>query len=226
MRRWLVLGFAILIAFSSLGCKALARKLTRRSARPPSTYDYDYREPTYTSPTYASASAPPATTTSIFGGAIEKRGDWWSYSQETPAAFSALLPGAPKESTENIPSEIGLIPQRQAMSSHGSSEVYILAWMDFPGTNVIDPKGVLDGARNGAVANVPSGKLRYEKNIKLSGKYPGREIVIDVTSPIAMVMTGHIYVVGRRFYQLQVVVPKGGVADAPMDKFFSSLTVR
>jgi hypothetical protein len=228
MRRPVLVIVALSIAVSSLGCKALARKLAGGSR----TSDYG-SPPVYTPPsdgitsddTTHASTANAAAKTSMFGGAIAKSGDWWSYTPEAPSKFSVVLPEIPKESTDNIPSALGTIPQHQAMSSRGEGAVYIIAWMDMPGTATLDAKAVLDGARDGAVSNVETGRLRSEKVIKLGGKYTGRQVVIDVSSPMPMVITGHLYLVGRRFYQQQVVVPASatGSESAPMEKFFSSL---
>jgi hypothetical protein len=89
-----------------------------------------------------------------------------------------------------------------------------------------DAKRILDGGRDGAVANT-KGKLISEKTIELAGKYPGREIVIRINGPAGAVqMRQRFFLVGTKLYQVVVVgQTQERIFDESSTAFLNSLKV-
>jgi hypothetical protein len=78
----------------------------------------------------------------------------------------------------------------------------------------------LDGPRDGTLARMKA-KLISDKKIKLDGKYPGRELVADLPDGKGR-LRSRFYLVGKRFYQLQVAGSKAFVDGPDTDKIFGS----
>jgi hypothetical protein len=137
------------------------------------------------------------------------------------------MPADPKESVQQIPLPGGgSVPQKQAMATRRSSAVYMIAWMDFPPTGPFDAKAGLDGARDAAVKS-SGGTVISEKNVKLDGKWDGRAVQVRIFTPVSATLYARMYMVKKRFYQLQVIVPtiSSAAETSSPDTFFDSFKV-
>ncbi len=201
-------ALALVVTFTGAGCRKKkplpdAGAITSTTT----TSEVPVAEPTATSTSKSGSSAP-----------------WVTFEPE-PAKFTSLFPGTPKRSSTPTPSAAGLMTQLEAQVSHRDT-FYALGWMDFPVSAVIDNKKALDGARDGATKSA-GGRIVSEKQVKLNGKHPGREIVFDVVSPLRARGYLHIYIVNRRFYQALVLQPDAKSSDKPnVDKFFETFKVK
>ena len=132
--------------------------------------------------------------------------------------FKVLMPGTPKEKKQDA--------QGVNMSMYiveESSGAYFASYADLPiPKNEPDAKiqQRLDDSVKGAVTNV-SAKVTSQSNIKLDGKYPGREIAADVPSKNGA-MKLRIYFVGTRLYQVMVLGTKSWLKSSDSSKFFDS----
>ncbi len=127
--------------------------------------------------------------------------------------FSANMPGAPVETTKQVNSDF----QVTTVIAEGRHDSYfVVSFSDLPEKEL--KKGPiekrLEHACKGAVEK-SGGKLRGdEKPIKLDGKHPGREIVIEKNGEIIAKM--RIFLVDRRLYQVMVLGT--GPIFAPKEK--------
>lgn len=101
----------------------------------------------------------------------------------------------------------------------------MVAYFDYPNTVVQDrtPDMILDGARDGAVANA-QGKLLRELIISLDG-HEGRELHIETAGGKATIKA-RIFIVGRRLYQEMVLTPKEETFSTNVNKFLDSFTLQ
>jgi hypothetical protein len=136
----------------------------------------------------------------------------WKPFSSKAGGFSVLVPGVPTEKDQAITTLAGVINCKMYEVTLAQGAL-VTAYNDLP--QKVQPggeKAVLDGARDGAVANV-KGKLLSDKDIKL-GTAPGREVEIDVQGK-ARIRTRIYLVNGSRMYQVMVV---GANADFPASK--------
>ncbi len=100
-----------------------------------------------------------------------QRSTWEEFSS-SEGAFSILMPGAPTEHTNTVNTAVGPIDAYFFLLEQ-KDIAYMVGYSDYPDTVVqkTNPDAILEGARNGAVANV-QGKLLKELIISLNG-YPG-----------------------------------------------------
>ncbi|MBL8611080.1 MAG: hypothetical protein JNL38_27300 [Myxococcales bacterium] len=240
LQRAVTFTLIVLLAFGSTGCRKLIRKLAGKGDYGSSGYSSSgsygssgygssgssgYGSSGYGSSGYGSSSSSGygsyEGSSSSSGSSAASTLGWRTYAPDRK--FSLNMPGAPKESVQQIPSAMGNIAQKQAMATRSSSAVYMIAYMDIPPDVPFDSKAGLDGARDAAIKSA-SGQLVSEKNIKLDGKHPGRALTVSITSPIRATLQARLYMVGKRFYQLQVIVPTSAVSieGTSPDTFFDS----
>jgi hypothetical protein len=133
-----------------------------------------------------------------------------------------LLPAAPELMTQKLPNGV---PVKMYLAK-GTSALYIVAAMDLGETvNETEEKlqERLDNARDLTVHNA-KGKLVKETRIKLAGKYPGREVLIELPSAQG-VARQRTYIAEGRMYQVIIVGCKEAVNAAGATKFLESLSV-
>jgi hypothetical protein len=144
----------------------------------------------------------------------------WKEFNSSEGAFSVLVPGTPKEQTINVNIEGTPIDCHFFMLEQ-KDMVYLVAYADYPEALIhgraLD--AILDGARDGAVANC-KGRLLGESTISLN-QYLGRELKIE--SPDGeSTMKARIFMVGRRLYQVEVATPKEKDFSKNIGKFLDS----
>jgi hypothetical protein len=124
-----------------------------------------------------------------------------------PDGFRAAFPEAPKTETMPTPTAIGNIDQKMFTVTRG--DVYFaVSVAEYPAELVAgsDPDAMLDGARDGAVANV-SGSLASETRVEVDGR-PGRRIRITASvqgQPLEL--DGQLTIDRNRLYQALVAYP-------------------
>jgi hypothetical protein len=148
-------------------------------------------------------------------------GEWFAYGPDGPR-FSVLLPQRPQESMRDVRLGGVAISAKQGTSSR-VGVLYTLVFFDLPPSVRLDARATLDAVRDDAIRGLPGAVLRGERQILL-GKNPGREFQAESTAQFSMLLTGHIYLVGRRVYEQLITVPSSvGEGTTYVDKFFGSL---
>ena len=132
-------------------------------------------------------------------------GGSWKEFNSAEGAFSILMPKNPSLETQMVNTPIGPI-EIQFFSAELADTAYVVGYSDYPAAFVAqsNPVIMLDGARDGAVANV-QGKLVSETVIFIGG-YPGRELRIETLDGKFAAMS-RIFLVNNRLYQVMVVMP-------------------
>lgn len=148
-----------------------------------------------------------------------QRSTWEEFSS-SEGAFSILMPGTPTEQTKTVNTAVGPIDAYFFLLER-KDIAYMVGYSDYPDTVVqkTNPDAILEGARNGAVANV-QGKLLNELIISLNG-YPGRELKIEPAGGKGTIKA-KIFIVGNRLYQVMVVTPKEKAFSKNVRRFLDS----
>lgn len=147
----------------------------------------------------------------------------WQEFRCEEGGFSALLPGTPAKVTHRVDSPAGPL-DIQVFTLEHRRFTYVLSYTDYPeaALQAKTPEDILNGARQGAVANV-QGRLVSETALRLS-PYPGREAVIAV--PDGHQVRLRFFLVKNRLYQAGVATPKDRTHDPEVTRFLESFTIR
>jgi hypothetical protein len=150
--------------------------------------------------------------------------DEWKTLTSEKGAFTISMPGTPTESQQTYDTDAGPVTATLYMLElDGGNVAYLAGFNDFDKKQVAgkDPQDMLDGARDGAVANV-QGTLVKETKITLDGN-PGREILVQ--APGDMLVYARVYLVKNRLLQALVVMPKKTLKEGDVTKFLTSITL-
>jgi hypothetical protein len=143
---------------------------------------------------------------------------WKLFSHKT-ANLSVMMPETPKEESSVEKTVAGDITLWQA-SVIQESKAYFVSYSDMPkSTWKGDPKKMLEGARDGAAQRV-KGKVVADREIKLAGKYPGREFKVVVDK---MELTQRVYLVKHRLYQVNMGCLVGACTAEEIQEYLNSL---
>lgn len=148
----------------------------------------------------------------------------WEKFSSSEGAFSILMPGTPTQQVRTAKTSSGSIDAYMFLVEY-RDVAYMVAYSDYPNPMIQEstPKLILDGARDGAVANV-QGKLVRESIISLD-KHQGRELQIE--SPGGKVtVTARIFLVDRRLYQVMVLMHKDKASSEDVNKFLDSFRIQ
>ena len=221
MSRALLCAALILGAGPADGCKQLLAKAkgkdTAEADNSPQTTGGVVTPIGQTSAGLRSPNAPPPGDALLTLGT----GEWFNYGPDGPR-FAVMLPQRPQESLR--PVLLGNVPisAKQATASRIGA-LYTFIFFDLPATVRTDVRGTLDAVRDDAIRGLPGAVLKGERQIVI-GKSPGREFQAEATAQFAMLVTGHVYVVGRRVYEQLITVPSSvGEGGTYVDRFFGSL---
>jgi len=149
--------------------------------------------------------------------------NWQEYRSQA-GRYSILMPDKPKEQTQTVNSAAGSLDMHIA-SFEDRSGAYLVIYVDYPADMIHSgqEKDVLDGAMQGAVANV-DGKLTRQQDFPL-GKVPGREVEFDAPAKGAQPAT-HIkvryFLTNDRLYQVMVVAQQNPGLPTDAQKFLDS----
>jgi len=128
--------------------------------------------------------------------------EWKSYSYPADG-FRALFPDEPTQQKKDIATDAGNVELRAYVASVSSTTTVFIGVCDY-GDKVANktPDAVLEGAKEGAMANTKSHLLR-EKSIGLDGNH-GIEFECENDE---MHFFARVYLVGSTLYQTLVVYP-------------------
>ena len=145
----------------------------------------------------------------------------WSEYRPAGAGFALEMPGQWTTDVTNIDTAVGTVKGYSATVEAGGRG-YMSMYIPYPPDQVHSRpiEGMLDGARDGAVANV-HGHLRSEERITVNN-HPGRQIVIDTKD---MVLVQRFFVLDATLVQA-IVGGHAGVENEPDTiRFLQSLRV-
>jgi hypothetical protein len=143
----------------------------------------------------------------------------WKAFTKKDANFEVMMPGTPKEETATEETAAGPIKLYQA-SVIGGTKAYFVSYSDLPkSTWKGDPKTMLEGARDGAAKRV-QGKVIVDRELKLAGKYPGREFKVLVGDKLEL--TQRVYLVKHRLYQVNMGCMVKGCTEAEVQEYLDS----
>lgn len=132
--------------------------------------------------------------------------------------FSALLPGEPKEVTQN---ELFLKVHVFTCKANTKTS-FGVSYIDYPEKLHVNPtEKTYDGARNGALGK--GGKLLQEKSITIEG-FPGREIQVEKNGGEVFFIDRY-FLAGNRLYQVMAVVPKQDQSSTNISYFLDSFSL-
>jgi len=231
MSRVLVCIALLLAADPMEGCKKLRAKAQGKDvaeADPVQTAQIASAAPnTYVSPPGSAPRAPIASNAPPVGDSLLTlgTGEWFAYGRDGPR-FAVLMPQRPQESMRPVNLGGVNISAKQGTASR-VGVIYTMMFFDLPASVRLDSqqgsRGTLDAVRDDAIRGLPGAVLKGERQILL-GKNPGREFQAESNGQFAMLLTGHIYVAGRRVYEQLILVPSSvGEGATYVDKFFGSL---
>ena len=136
--------------------------------------------------------------------------------------FTVMMPGKPKTDNQTLESPVGKI--NMVMFTAGSSKAgCFVAYADYPEQLIssTDPQKLLEGAKNGAIANV-KGKLISEASIDFHG-FPAKEVNIEI--PNKAFVTARFILTSPRFYELMFIAPKDIGHEDDIRQFFNSFKI-
>jgi hypothetical protein len=143
----------------------------------------------------------------------------WKEFTSKEGHFKVVMPGTPKQQQFDTESDFGKGVLHMNSVQAGKT-IYGANYCDFPAEIRKAPiKKVYDSSRDGAVANL-EGKLVGEKEITL-GKYPGREIQIEVAGG-KQLFRARVFLVEQRLFQVVVMGTKEAAISKEADKFLDS----
>jgi hypothetical protein len=131
--------------------------------------------------------------------------------------FSVLIPGTPKETRQNAPSQVGQLSITMYVSELPGNRGFTVGITDLPKGSSFDYIGGI----NGAAAKV-KGTVTASNEITMDGK-AGREGFIK--APNGLTVRMQMCAVGERVYQLQAVGNDAFVKSDDAKKFFDSFKI-
>lgn len=135
--------------------------------------------------------------------------------------FRACLPGKPVEKEQATPAgKLHLLTVKD-----GDAD-WTVSWIDLPTAAKEPPEKVearLDGVRERMVERLRA-KVVSEVKVQLDGKYPGRDLLLDLPRDEGRLRT-RVYLAGNRLYQITLRGPKERADSAETDKVLKSFTL-
>src|SRR5262245_24383515 len=141
----------------------------------------------------------------------------WKEHRPDGAGYAVEMPGEPKVSWRDVPTQLGDIKTYIAVSELGTIG-FVTMYSRYPETYTATADSILEAGRNAAVAN-SKGKLRTETIIKI-GNFPGREILIDTAGRVRMI---RYFLRDKMLIQALTGGPTGAETNADARRFLDSL---
>jgi len=156
--------------------------------------------------------------------------DWTRY-VSYEGKFSILTPGELQEKVNIIPTEVDSLAYHsffyQPINKEPENFVYLVSYVDYPdltfhadSTDLIND--FFETTIQGATESL-NGELRYTDEISLSD-HPGRMFRIDYINGEAVMKT-KAFLVGNRYYSIQVATHQQKSRNLDIDKFLNSFKV-
>ena len=161
---------------------------------------------------------------SLPGAGTETEAEWQEFTSDE-GGFSVLFPAAPRAETQPVNTVAGTIQMHNHTATGGAFE-YAVSYADYPEWIAqADPTAALDGAVEGAAANV-DGSIASHESIRLSG-YPGRDVTIEARQAcVEATVRTRIYLVGKRLYMVVVVAPRDQYSESDATAYLDSFRLR
>ena len=158
---------------------------------------------------------------------VVENSDWINYVSDE-GRFSVLVPGQFVTNQKSIPTEVGELPCKsfvyQDTLGHSKNELYVISYCDYPsGTFHRDSVSLIDEVLEVSVdqeREILNGNVTYNHKTKVEG-YPGRIFRLNYQNG-EVVMKSKIFLVGDRFYTIQVYTLYKHNLNFNVDKFFNS----
>jgi len=152
----------------------------------------------------------------------------WQVFQSSEGNFTVLVPGDMIHKEQLMETAVGNLVFTTYLYQPDTKDpdnfYYAVSFVDYPEHSVhSDSTDFLDSFFHYTIdTSVKSvtGELRYVDHIKLND-YPGRLWRVDYKKGTATIKT-RAYMVGNRFYQIQVVMNRDKSLNTEQDKFFDS----
>lgn len=130
--------------------------------------------------------------------------------------FSINFPGTPTEETQSVPTEVGNIEMVTFMYEKSATEVYMVAYSDYPSAliELSNAKDLLGGAKDGALGTYGA-TVSTEKDITVDGN-PGMYFKANSDS---YYVTYEIYLVENRLYQIVILKDGAYATEDDYNKF-------
>jgi hypothetical protein len=146
----------------------------------------------------------------------------WAEFRPEGVGYSIEMPGEWSIETQDISTAVGVVKASIATVTL-ADRAYMSMYNSYPEDAVRGRPvtSMLDGARDGAIANV-KGKLRSEQKILISN-LPGRFIVIDAPNNIVLAM--QVFLMRNTLIQGVVAGPAGVESESDTKRMLGSLKV-
>jgi hypothetical protein len=144
---------------------------------------------------------------------------WVEYKPDG-GGYSVEMPGEWTSKVEEVDTAIGKLRSPVATVVVGD-RAYMTMYTTYPESHIKSRSetAMLDGARDGAVANI-EGKLRKEERVVVSN-FSGREIIIE--APNGLVLINRFFLMEQTLVQALVAGPTNVENDADTKRFVGSL---
>jgi hypothetical protein len=157
--------------------------------------------------------------------------DWQEFSSEQ-GGFRVMVPGVMEQKEHLLTTDVGELLYTtyllQPVSKDPDNIYYSISFVDYPENSIhSDSMAFLENFFHYTIdASVQSvhGELRYVDVLKING-FPGRLYRVDYKEGSATIKT-RIYMVGNRFYQVQVVMQREKSMNKAQDTFFDSFELK
>ena len=155
----------------------------------------------------------------------------WQKFQSTVGKFQIMVPADMQCKEQNIHTPIGNLLYTtyyyQSPDKNADNFYYSVSFVDYPENSIHSDSSdlVQDFFANTIEASTQSvdGKLRYADPIKIK-RYPGRLWRGDYNDSTTTIKT-RAYLVGKRYYQIQVIMPRHKSTNKAQDLFFNSFRI-
>lgn len=145
----------------------------------------------------------------------------WKVYRSVPGRFTVWLPGLAKEKSSAVKTASGDVQQHQATLNDTRTGIFYSAvYAEYPGVTFGQVQSRLDAARDGALRK---GKARLLSEAPIEfGKFPGREIYLEVPTTNKARIRMRMYLIEQRLYQLLVGGKDDLVTSKDAEQFLSS----
>ncbi|MFK7810771.1 MAG: hypothetical protein AB8F74_23385 [Saprospiraceae bacterium] len=152
----------------------------------------------------------------------------WKEFESTEGKFRVYVPGEMEQKEQLMETAVGTLLYttyfHQPKGDNPDNVFYSVSYIDYPDQSIhSDSTEFLESFFHYTIdtsVKTVTGDLRYVDFIKLDG-YPGRLWRVDYKKGTATIKT-RAYMVGTRFYQIQVVMQRDKSLNKGQDRFFDS----
>lgn len=148
---------------------------------------------------------------------------WIAFSSDK-LGFRTEFPASPKNDTMKVPTALGEMEMQVFVLEQGTRAYMVSVSENLPSAQPIVVANVLDGARDGAVANI-KGRLVSEKQITVDA-LPARRLEIAAGPPEAPLRVEAVLILReRKLYQALMVAPASEPSRPDAERFIAALHI-